>query len=389
MSIEERLEDPYAVLGISDYEAPRDVISKAARKLGLKYHPDKNPDPSAADLFLLVQKAKEILLDEKRRKEIDDKRKAVSKRKLHDDERNAGMDGKRRKFRDDLAARMASAKSTDTVGGRDSVPSKSTKSSRKEDMAELEKMRKANLEKMREASSSEAQNREDNRRAKDALLKKSASEKLGYQVKIKWKKSSVSHSDDSLYRLFKPFGEVETVELIAGKGGTAIITMASEEAAQSSVSSFDDSPEYRVNMLKDEKGSAKRAAVFSHMPDADASLSNNNNSNNAGNAGAELNSKGFSLNGMGSQAELVSDMKRAMERQKVIDAMRREEEGEGEGEGNMEGNKSGNGNATDLTDDEEGEAVPAVPLPILSYAELVAKEESVLARMVERKNKVC
>jgi len=43
------------------------IIKIIFRLLTLKYHPDKNPDPSASAKFILVQKAKECLLDEKKK----------------------------------------------------------------------------------------------------------------------------------------------------------------------------------------------------------------------------------------------------------------------------------------------------------------------------------
>ncbi len=56
-----------------------EAIEKAARKLAMKYHPDKTTDPEAPEKFLLVQKAKEILLDETKRKVIDDHREASAR----------------------------------------------------------------------------------------------------------------------------------------------------------------------------------------------------------------------------------------------------------------------------------------------------------------------
>ncbi|MEJ8553246.1 DnaJ domain-containing protein [Tepidibacter sp. Z1-5] len=63
----------YQILEI-DKNASQSEIKKAYRKLAKKYHPDRNPnDKNACDIFREVAQAYEILSDEKKRKEYDDK----------------------------------------------------------------------------------------------------------------------------------------------------------------------------------------------------------------------------------------------------------------------------------------------------------------------------
>mmetsp|Transcript_35177 Transcript_35177/g.35818 ORF Transcript_35177/g.35818 Transcript_35177/m.35818 type:complete len:96 (-) Transcript_35177:6-293(-) len=88
--------DWYELLGCSIHSSSEE-ITKATRKLSLKYHPDKNPDPKAQDKFLLIQKAKNFLLDVDKRKEYDDNIRKILKRKEYDKERNKNMDTKRKK----------------------------------------------------------------------------------------------------------------------------------------------------------------------------------------------------------------------------------------------------------------------------------------------------
>src|SRR5689334_7765146 len=58
--------DLYAVLGVPR-DANEDQIKKAFRKLAMKYHPDKNPGKANEQRFKEVNRAHEVLSDEKKR----------------------------------------------------------------------------------------------------------------------------------------------------------------------------------------------------------------------------------------------------------------------------------------------------------------------------------
>jgi molecular chaperone DnaJ len=58
--------DYYEVLGVSRSASPDD-IRKAYRKLAFQFHPDRNPDPGAADQFKEATEAYEILSDGEKR----------------------------------------------------------------------------------------------------------------------------------------------------------------------------------------------------------------------------------------------------------------------------------------------------------------------------------
>ena len=60
----------YNVLEVSP-EASLEEIKKAYRKLSLKYHPDKNSDPSASDKFSELTDAYETLSNPNKRQQYD------------------------------------------------------------------------------------------------------------------------------------------------------------------------------------------------------------------------------------------------------------------------------------------------------------------------------
>jgi len=61
----------YQTLELDPKDATPTTIKKAYRRLALKYHPDKNRDPSAPDLFRAVSEAYEVLHDPDQKKEYD------------------------------------------------------------------------------------------------------------------------------------------------------------------------------------------------------------------------------------------------------------------------------------------------------------------------------
>ena len=65
--------DPYDVLGVPA-TASLAQIKLAFRKMASTFHPDRNPDAHAAARFRDAQHAYEILSDEERRRECDQRR---------------------------------------------------------------------------------------------------------------------------------------------------------------------------------------------------------------------------------------------------------------------------------------------------------------------------
>eukprot|EP00918_Siedleckia_nematoides_P030714 GHVU01066519.1.p1 GENE.GHVU01066519.1~~GHVU01066519.1.p1 ORF type:complete len:371 (-),score=48.80 GHVU01066519.1:736-1848(-) len=82
--------DLYSLLGVTRKGKATDV-KKAYRKLSMKYHPDKNPDPQAADKFREISEAYQILSDEEKRKIYDSQ--GIEGIKMHDQKVASGAGG--------------------------------------------------------------------------------------------------------------------------------------------------------------------------------------------------------------------------------------------------------------------------------------------------------
>lgn len=239
--------DWYEILNCKDYTCSNEVIEKLARKMAIKYHPDKNSDQDAPEKFLLVQKAKEILLDSTKRKIIDDHRNAKIKREEYESARNSNMDNRRKRMRDELNERLNKVHSSQV--------NLSKQETYKNDLQKrskiIEELRKNNIDLM-EKTTYDNINMET-KRAQDLYnkAKEFKNSNNNCQIKIKWKKLSLSHSDDSLYNLFKQFGIIEDNIIIGSKGTSATITFTTIEAAKNAYEHYRDSLEYRVTIVSD------------------------------------------------------------------------------------------------------------------------------------------
>lgn len=98
--------DFYEILGIPLTETSPTLLRKAFRKQSLKWHPDKNPDPSAAETFHLLSIAYDVLSDPGTRAAYDNARNArLAKKRRHE-----AFDLNRRRMQEDLERREGHAK---------------------------------------------------------------------------------------------------------------------------------------------------------------------------------------------------------------------------------------------------------------------------------------
>ena len=73
------------------------------------------------------------------------------------------------------------------------------------------------------------------------------------QIKIKWKRSALSHSDDTLHQIFKKYGTINEILLSSTKGTSATLTYTTESSAKSAVEAFQNSEEFKVTLNSDKK----------------------------------------------------------------------------------------------------------------------------------------
>jgi curved DNA-binding protein CbpA len=237
----------YEVLSIS-YGDSEQVISKAIRKLSLKYHPDKNTtDAKAPELFLLIQRAKDVLLDPAKRKIFDDHILSIQKRKEYDSKRSKSMNETRKKMKEDLENRMKEAMTATSS-------KEPSRSSTKQSEKEFSSRQKTENERFRD----EVDQTHEMRRGMDERI---AKDRQIHQIKIKWRKSQESHTDDSLYQLFERFGEIEFIDVSAH---SAIITFAEGKACHLAVNAFVGSPDLRVSIVESSYIPKGKPKIFTH-----------------------------------------------------------------------------------------------------------------------------
>lgn len=308
--------DWYEVLDCN-IDSTKEQISKAARKLGLKYHPDKTSDPKDHELFIIVQKAKEILLDDDKRKEIDEKIKTLAARKEYEGKREKNMDSKRKRMRDELENKLKKETTRTFIPNENDI----LQASQKKKAADIDRLKKENNDRMYEANNEN--NDRNYKREKEFLQHRKNmvddKEIKNYQIKIKWKRSRQNHSDESLFQLFKCYGDIEDVSLVGDSGHAAIISFKDETSAYNAVNAYAISTDYRVDFILSNEMSKKKPSVFTHV----YANSKTNIINKSSNSNMDFNS---------GDSDLMVSMKRAIEREQLLHRLQQEEDEE---EGNV------------------------------------------------------
>eukprot|EP01052_Picozoa_sp_SAG31_P024577 SAG31_NODE_2100_length_6446_cov_2.680006_2_plen_331_part_00 len=238
--------DYCAVLGVS-FEATIKEVTKAYRKLALKWHPDKNPSEEAKEKFFAIFQAYEVLTDETKRAEFARRREARAAKRAKQDV----MDAKRRDMINELEAREKAAAAREAE-----------RQQRARAQAEIDKLRGDGLARLQQLIQ---QQEEASRAAPQPMSSASASDSAAStSIKVKWKKgfecSEASCGVEEggaevvlelLRKLFGAFGTVEgVVRRNVKKKRSAIVCFDTTTAANSALHAYSTGePRHLVNPL--------------------------------------------------------------------------------------------------------------------------------------------
>lgn len=206
-------DDFYELLGVA-FDAEETDIKRAYRKASIKVHPDQNrDDPAAADKFIRLGIARDILINVKLKIEYDKQRQRKRERALQ----NELLDGKRRKMKEDLERREREGAS-------------SLKRKREEDMNDQEK-RELEIQRIAEDGKrrrKELQERlERQRREEEAKATKSSPEaepkpqasmpgqtaEIDRTIKVRFQREGdmVTWDKEKVTKMFERYGKIDSV----------------------------------------------------------------------------------------------------------------------------------------------------------------------------------
>ncbi|KAH0608892.1 uncharacterized protein H6S33_001120 [Morchella sextelata] len=230
--------DFYDLLSIPTTETSPSALRKAFRKQSLKWHPDKNPDPSAAETFHLLTIAYDVLSDPGTRAAYDAARTARQARKR----RTAAFDVDRRRMKEDLESRERGAKRARTEVEEAEEAFEQMLGKLQKEGAELRRRRE---EALRAAAKEEE---EEAAAAAAGVGEPTRFTELDRTLKVRWKRRGGKDEEMTARRieaLFGRFGDVQDVvvpPVTAPKEGekekkfrTALVVFVSIVAAHAAV----------------------------------------------------------------------------------------------------------------------------------------------------------
>lgn len=252
--------DYYGLLEVK-YTASSKEIRKAYRKKALVLHPDKNPDnPNAADLFDQVNKAYELLSDEKKKKEYDTKLQVQREREAKWEAANAEI----RAMRETLERNERKADEKRAAKRRRTQEDQTMKRNRD--------IIKDIMEKMAEEDAAKTALRQGTRQKTPVTTR---SETV---LKAKWKKGD-SHTRESLMSLLGKYGEINEIS-ITKKKSALVFFRRKQDAEECFLQETTKNPALKLRLIRsDHDVSSAKDATFpkeavSHASNPYASFAN-------------------------------------------------------------------------------------------------------------------
>lgn len=278
--------DLYLLLDLQ-ISASESEIKKAYRKKALQCHPDKNPDdPKAAETFHELSRALEILTDVAARAAYDKVLRAKAAAKL----RNKELDSKRQKLKEDLERRE-----------REATSGKEQKLTDEELLqAELHRLQKEGSRLLQEEQERVRQEIQKSRGMFNPVWDPSLN-----RIKIKWK---VSKSDETnggydetnLRRFLKKYGDIAALIISPKKKGSALVEFTTKDASEMAVDFEKGLPENPLTL----KWLNEKPVLTTKSKTSGPSL----------------------ITDTDYESVVLSKLRRAAERQKVIEQMIKDEE---------------------------------------------------------------
>lgn len=246
-------EDPYKVLGIAP-NASETEIKKAYRQLALRYHPDKQSgNPTSAQrlqvekLFHDIKDARSFLLDSdnaEKRRTYDSNLASQRVRQADEKKRESTMSSRRKRMREELLMRERMARASSTSEGAPDPTS---------DRFDVDRLRKQGQRMREEYAQREADVDATRVQQKDALER--ATTRLDNeerQLRLKWSRKKVTgggHTEQTLRKVMREFGDVERVELLGSKGNAALVTFVHESSCKPCVDAYRTSDTMRATFV--------------------------------------------------------------------------------------------------------------------------------------------
>ena len=247
--------DFYEILGVTADVASDNTLRKAFRKQSLKWHPDKNPSPEAAERFHLLTVAYDVISDPITRNAYDNARAA----RLAKKRRTEAFDMHRRKMQADLECRENKAKRARVDMDDEEARFRAQLAKLQEEGEKLRHKREAAL---RAAATDTEQQQEEKPSERDIESPRSQFSELDRTISVRWRRRGGGErlDENALRSLFGRFGKIQ--DIIYKDGGkdkkyqNGLIIFESIVGAHSAVHSFLDSPDDCFKAFKTVKWAA-------------------------------------------------------------------------------------------------------------------------------------